>query len=188
MHAARAVHAQLCGMRADDPACAKREEGAAVVRHAGADGGRRVIARARDDGRALAQTGLLCRAARDAPGDFGRFVNRGQNRVVQPERRGNLARPAAMRRIQQLHAGCVAHICGVFAGETEPDIILGQHDMAAGSENLGLVVFNPEKLGQAEAGQRGIAGDGKKLFRAQARVDLFAFRRAALIAPENGGA
>ena len=93
-----------------------------------------------------------------------------------------------MRRIQQLHAGCVAHICGVFAGETEPDIILGQHDMAAGGENLGLVVFNPEKLGQTEAGQRGVAGDGKKLFRAQARVDLFAFRRAALIAPENGGA
>ena len=64
---------------------------------------------------------------------------------------------------------------------------------ADGMRGFGLSLIDgqdatTDDFGQTEAGQRRIAGDGKKLFRAQARVDLFAFRRAALITPENGGA
>ena len=115
------------------------------------------------------------------------LIHLGQHGLVDVQDLQQLIAPAAVGHIQQLHAGGIRDLGGIVAGQHEADIILGQQDVAALGVHIGLVVTHPQDLGQGEAGQGGVGGDGDQLFLADLLVDFVAFLGGTLVAPDDGG-
>ncbi len=64
--------------------------------------------------------------------------------------------PAAVGDVEQEGAGGLLHVDGVLAGHAEADVVLGAEDVGDVGEDLGLVLADPEQLGEGEVGQGGV--------------------------------
>ena len=103
-------------------------------------------------------------------------------------RASDLLRPAAVRDVEQERAGGLLHVDGVDAGQAEADVVLGAEDVGDLGEDFGLVLADPEELGEGEVGQRGVGDELDDLFVADRVVEPVGLGLGALVAPDERGA
>jgi hypothetical protein len=101
---------------------------------------------------------------------------------------GDFKRPAAVGDVEQQRAAGFLHVDGVFAGEAEADVVLGAEDVRGAGEDLRLVFFDPEELGQREIGQSRVAGELDEAVVADGFGEPVALGLGARVAPDQGRA
>jgi hypothetical protein len=101
---------------------------------------------------APAATGVpATRPVADAPDDEMRAQISGPSK-----RGGSQDMGTAMGDVEEQGAGGLLHVDGVFAGELEADVVFRAKDVGDSGEDFGLVLLDPEELGEGEVGQGGI--------------------------------
>ena len=127
-------------------------------------------------------------SARDAGADFGAFKELREPGHGDAGGVGDLFGPAAVGDVEQQGAGGLLHVHGVDAGHAEADVVLGAEDVGDFGEDLGLVLADPEELGEGEVGQRGVGDELDDSFAADGVVEPVGLGLGALVAPDEGGA
>ena len=155
------------------------------LQDAHADSARALVARSGHDGRSCGQAGESSRFLADAGADFRRFIDGGQPALGNARGFGHFPGPAAVRHIEQQRTGGLLHVDGELAGEAVAHVILGAHDVPDPGEDLRLMRFDPQQLGQGEVGQSGIAGELDQPLIADFLVQPVAFRLGAGVAPNE---
>ena len=171
--------------RKDDSACADRRADDALAHDAVADRCRSVVAGPGGDLESGRQSGRSRGRITDSSGNIGTFEDGRQPASRNLERIEDLIRPCAPAKVQQQSAGSVRHVGGVFAGEPEADVVLGQEDAAHFGVGLGLVLAKPQDLRRLKTRDRGIACDGDQSLGADLLGDGLALGRRPLIAPQD---
>ena len=124
-----------------------------------ADGVRRLVAAARDDGRPGAQAGRLGGFRRDRSGHLRTLEGGRQPRWVERKRSEEIRRPVACREVEQQRPGSIGLVHGVLARQP----VAGRSPWAAGrgrpGPDIGLVVADPDQLRGGQPGERVVAGD-----------------------------
>ncbi len=90
--------------------------------------------------------------------------------------------------VEEEGAGGFLHVHGVLAGEAEADVILGAEDVTDLVENFGLVVADPEELGEGEVGEGRVGDEIDELGCADCFDEPVGLGLGALIAPDEGWA
>ena len=103
---------------------------------------------------------------RDAGADLGAFEERREPGHGDAGGFGDFFRPAAVGDVEEEGAGGLLHVHGVLAGEAVADVVLGAEDVGDAGEDFGLVLADPEELGEGEVGQRGVGGELDESFAA----------------------
>ena len=94
-------------------------------------------------------------------------------------------RPISPAEVKKQGARAPRLVDGVLACQPEAHIVLGQQDATDAVIQLWLLVSDPQDLGCRETGQGVVAGDLDKTLSTQALADLVAFRRSALVIPQD---
>jgi hypothetical protein len=153
-----------------------------------ADGTGGLIAGAADDGNARGQPQFPPRRGGELPGHFIRLNADWQPGAIQVEFGKQRRTPAAMGDVEEQRAGGVAHFGCQFTRQTQPQIILGQQEVAQALVEVRLVAAEPKELGRGEAGEGGVADHlNERGSAAGAAFDLGAFGGGALVVPEQRG-
>ncbi len=93
-------------------------------------------------------------------------------------------RPRPPSDVEPQRAGGVRHVGRPLAGQAQAHVVLGQQHGAGATEDLGLVLGDPQQLRGGEAGHREIAGD--LACGGDACFERGTLRRAAAVVPEDG--
>ena len=153
-----------------------------------ADGTGALVACASGYGGVDAQAGGGSACGRDVGADFGAFEEGWEPGEGNPGGFGDLGRPAAVDDIEEEGSRGLLHIHGVGTGHAEADVVLGAEDVGDLGEDLGLVVADPEELGEGEVGERGVGGELDESLVADLFGEPVALGLGALVAPDEGGA
>src|ERR1700722_7041771 len=94
-------------------------------------------------------------------------------------------RPAAVRYVEKKRAGSLLHVHGVRTGQSETHIVLWAKNVRDASKDFGLVVANPEELGQGKVRQSRIACQLDKPLASNSFMQPVALRIGSLIAPDQ---
>ena len=124
--------------------------------HAGGAGG--LVTRTRHYRSTTAQSCFRSPFAGNLSADARRFVEGGQQALIDFGGLQDLQRPAAMGHVEKQRAGSVGHIGGAFAGEAKADVVLGKHYGADALPVFGFVLTDPKKFCECEIRQSRIAG------------------------------
>ena len=189
VRAAHWVGHRLIGVHEHHAAGADRDVGDAAFDDARADRARRAIPRAAYDWRARHQRAAQGRRRGSADLRTGNnaFVTRRQKPRIQSQFREHFRRPFSVAHIQQQCARRVRDFRGKFAGQLKTDEIFRQQRLDGLFEAARFIFAHPQNLRRGEPRQRGIADQLQQTCgTAHAIVDLRAFRRGALIIPQNG--
>ena len=158
----------------------------AVPDDTGSHGSSCIIAGTADNNRSLAQSQRFRHVTGQRSGDFAGFVHLAQQALIDLQQVQQLIRPAAVRHIQQLHAGGIRNLGGILAGENQAQIVLRQQNVTALLVDLRLVVPDPQNLCSCPSGQCRICGDFHELLLTGRAVHLVHFRNCPLVAPDDG--
>ena len=90
-----------------------------------------------------------------------------------------------MSDVEQERPACLLHVDGVLAGHAEADVVLGAEDVANLREDLGLMLANPEQLGEGEVGERGVGDELDQALEPDGGIKPVALRLCPLIAPDK---
>ena len=120
-------------------------------------------------------------------GDLGRLVRVGQPSARDLERLADLLRPRARGDVEEQRAGGVGGVDRALAGEPEAHVVLGQEHVRDPGVRIGLVAPQPEQLRRGESRQGAVARQLDQASQPDARLDLGALRRSALVVPEDRG-
>ena len=88
--------------------------------------------------------------------------------------RSNNSVPGAIRLVER-----------VLAGESQPEVVLGQKDVGRPAPHLRLVVADPDELGGREAGQGVVAGHLDQPLGTDRRPDRVALGGGPLVVPQD---
>jgi hypothetical protein len=190
---ARGVEHRLIveGVNGGRGAEAERDDAFADV--AGADGSHHIVSTTSGDDAGLRKA--------EVSGYFGAqgadwFVDGDERRESGEELAGaaidgveDFAGPAARADVEEGSAGGVTVLGAHATGEPEVEVFVRQEDVADACEVFGLVILEPEELGDGVAGER---NDPKALevglFAAEEFDELLVFGRGLGVVPELGGA
>ncbi len=126
-------------------------------------------------------------AGESGAGDLGRFEERRQNRGIEVEGAQHLGRPAAAGDVEQERARRVGDVRRPLSRESQPYVILRQHDPRDPPVLLRLVAAEPEQLRCGEARQRPISRERDQSIEPDALLDLGALDGCPLVIPEDRG-
>ena len=90
-----------------------------------------------------------------------------------------------MRDVEQQSAGGVGNVGGAFAGQLEADVVLREHDGANAAPVFRFVFAHPQKFGEGEIGERGIAGELNQLVAANTFGEFSTLLFGTHIAPDQ---
>ena len=147
-----------------------------------------LIARAGDYGSVGFQSGCLRSFERDAAADVGRFVELRKKALVDLGGSEYFGGPSTVGDIKHQGAGGVGHVDRAIPGQSESNVVFGQHHRADAAPVIGLVLADPQKLRKREIGKCGIAGKLDDASGAQLLIDLLTLRFGANVAPDQRGA
>src|SRR5579875_568653 len=184
-----------CGRRSggvDDAGGANGGRDGAGLQNAHADRARALVPGSGNDRRALRNAEKLRGFGGDMRADLRGLKDLRQPGLGNAGHARDLARPAAVGDVEQQRARGLLYVDGVGAGHAEAHVILRAEHVRDAREDLGLVVADPEQLGEREVGQRRIGGELDELFAAHlAAPELLmqpvALRLRTLVAPDERG-
>src|SRR5439155_3547823 len=114
-----------------------------------------------------------------------RLVYRREPFAGNPERLADLLAPPAPGDVEEQRSRRLRGVDHALAGESQPDVVLGQQDVRGALPDLRLVATHPEQLRRGEAGQRAVARQLEQPLAANRLLDLLALRARALVVPED---
>ncbi len=124
----------------------------------------------------------------DVGADLGAFEEAGKPGHGDAGGFGDFGGPAAVGDVEEEGSAGLLHVHGELAGEAVADVVLGAEDVGDAGEDFGLVVADPEELGEGEVGQGGVAGELDEAVEADFLGKPVALGLGALVGPDEGGA
>jgi hypothetical protein len=152
------------------------------------DGSGALIACSGGYGSAFGEAGGCGSGGADAGADLGTLKEAREPGEGDPGGFGDLGGPAAMGDVEEEGSAGLLHVHGELVGEAVADVVLGAEDVGDAREDLGLVVADPEELGEGEVGERGVTGELDEALEADLFGEPVTLGLRALVGPDEGRA
>ena len=186
MYPALGIDGDLVRVGKHHPRGANGGKGLAVPDHDCSHGSGSVVPGAAHHGSAGLQPGKGRRPLGHHAGDLRGLVHLGKQSGIDVQLFQHFLAPAAVRHVQQLHAGSVGDLGGKLPGEHVAHIVLGQQDVGALGVQLRLMLADPQNLRGGKARQGRVGGDLNQPLLAHPLGDLLALGGGALVTPDDG--